>query len=98
MGTGQDPEGHVGIFLQKTVTRVALRALYKHLCRLAPKVLPVWEQVGQKPVLNHIGRTIDNQIVLFSVANAFCNKQHLARIPALQPVDAFPEATKKIDT
>eukprot|EP00884_Botryococcus_braunii_P009566 jgi/Botrbrau1/18610/Bobra.0367s0050.1 len=45
MGTGQDEEGKVGVFLQKTVTRVALRALYKHLSQLAPKVLPLGEQI-----------------------------------------------------
>jgi 3-ketoacyl-CoA synthase len=46
MGTGLDSEGKVGVFLRKSVTRVAVRALFKHLRQLAPTVLPIWEQVS----------------------------------------------------
>lgn len=45
MGVGEDPEGKLGVFLQKTVTGVAMRALSKHLHKLGPRVLPVLEQV-----------------------------------------------------
>ena len=48
MGTGEDVEGRMGVFLRKNVIEVAGRALKTNLRALAPRVLPYSELVNAR--------------------------------------------------
>lgn len=45
IGEVQDKEGHTGVFLQPTVSKVAQHAFKRNLARLGPLVLPWFEMV-----------------------------------------------------